>query len=374
MDVVANRVNLLRTLQFAQGVVERKSTVPILGNVLISAEENTLRIRATDLDIEAVLLVEAEVRKQGETTVSAAIFLDILRKLSADYVEIKEVSQSLHILSGSSKFTLLVMPSEQFPKISSDSFDTEFEIEAKSLCRLIDKTRFAMLLDETRFYLNGIFLHVNEDEGGSMLLRAVATDAHRMACVGVPLPQGAEGMPAVIVPRKTVIELRRLLDSLDKNVKVEVASSKIRFSCNNFTLTSKLVDGRFPDYKSVIPAKEGGCLELHARKLLEAVDRVSVLSSDKTRLVKMTIGTAKQNNNIIISVDNPESGSAEEEVEAVYSGEPMDISFNSKYLIDIAAQLGDHTSMIYLRGKNSAALVIDSQDENSVYVIMPMRV
>jgi DNA polymerase-3 subunit beta len=372
MKLTIERAALLKSLSHVQSVVERRNTIPILANVLLEADGSSLRLKATDLDIEADETVPADVSAGGATTVPAHLCYDIVRKFPEGAqieMETAEDGASLALRTGRSHFTLQSLGKEDFPDLAAGSMEHRFVLSAADLKRLIDKTRFAMSTEETRYYLNGIYLHAAEADGATVL-RAVATDGHRLACVDLPLPEGAEGMPGIIVPRKTVEQLHKLMEDAEDAVTVEVSAAKVRFTFANIVLTSKLIDGTFPDYARVIPQGNDKTLSVDSERFAEAVDRVSTISSERGRAVKLNLAGEK----LILSVNNPDSGSASEELEVEYSGAPLEIGFNARYLLDIAGQLDHHVARFDMADPGSPALVRDVSDEAALYVLMPMRV
>ncbi len=372
MRLIIERNELLKALTHVASVVERRNTIPILSNVLIAAKGKSVKFTATDLDIEVVETAPADVSQDGATTVSAHMIHDIVRKLAdGSQVEFSLGPDEgrMALTSGPAKFTLQVLPPSDFPDLSASDMSHAFEIPAADLKRLIDKTRFAISSEETRYYLNGIYLHAT-DTDGKEILRAVATDGHRLAQIDMDLPKGAKGMPGVIVPRKTVSEVHKLIEDMDKSVKVELSDSKIRFSIGDVVLTSQLIDGTFPDYGRVIPEGNDKVLSVSNAEFAHAVDRVSTLSSDKGRAVKLKMGKGK----LTLSVNNPDSGSATEELEADYSSDELEIGFNARYLLDISGQLESENVNLLLSDPGSPTMVRDNDDASALYVLMPMRV
>ncbi|RMF71004.1 MAG: DNA polymerase III subunit beta [Alphaproteobacteria bacterium] len=369
MQLVIERNPLLRALSHIQSVVERRNTIPILSNVELVAEGETLRLTATDLDIALVEEVPARVAAAGGTTVPAHTLHDIIRKFP-DGAELSLAldGDRLVLRAGGARFQLATLPREDFPQLAADELPHCFSLGADVLKRLIDKTRFAISTEETRYYLNGIYFHVAE--AGSPLLKAVATDGHRLARVETAMPEGAAGMPGVIVPRKTVAELRKLVDEYDGAIAVSLSDTRIRFAFDSAVLTSKLIDGTFPDYERVIPTANDKILRVDARLLAEAVDRVSTISSEKTRSVKLTLEADR----IVLSVTSPEHGTATEELTAAYGGEPLEIGFNARYLLDILAQIEGAEAEVRLMDATSPTIIVDPEDESALYVLMPMRV
>jgi len=372
MRVTIERSEFLKSLNHVQSVVERRNTIPILSNVLLQADGQKIKLTATDLDIEVVETATAEVGQGGGTTAPAHMLYDIIRKLpDGAQLEIEQGPDDhrLAVRCGRSQFSLQALPSEDFPDLSAGELEHKFSLPADDLKRLIEKTRFAISTEETRYYLNGIYLHEVEVDGRPTL-RAVATDGHRLAQVQLPLPEGAAGMPGVIVPRKTVSELHKLIEDRDGEIDVALSSSKILFSLGAVVLTSKLIDGTFPDYERVIPKDNDKTMEVDAKLFAQAVDRVSTISSEKGRAVKLNIDGDK----LTLSVNNPDSGSAEEELVASYESEALDIGFNARYLLDITGQLDTDNASFLLADAGSPTIVRDKGDDTALYVLMPMRV
>jgi DNA polymerase-3 subunit beta len=372
MKVTVERAELLKSLSHVHRVVERRNTIPILANVLIRAERSKLAFKATDLDLEVIETVNAEVAPGGVTTVPAHMFYEIVRKLPEGTQIVLEGSGDravLTIRAGRSRFTLQTLPESDFPDIAAGEMTHKFTLAAADLKRLIEKTQFAISTEETRYYLNGIYLHT-AGTGNNMLLRAVETDGHRLAQVELPAPTGAEGMPGVIVPRKTVNEVQRLIEDVNGEVAVELSQAKIRFTLGSVVLTSKLIDGTFPDYGRVIPLGNDKMLEVDKKEFEQAVDRVSTIASERGRAVKLSLTSGR----LVLSVTNPDSGSATEEIEVAYEADPIDIGFNSRYLLDIAAQIEGDTAVLKLADPGSPTLVQDKDAKGALYVLMPMRV
>ncbi len=372
MKVTVERAELLKSLGHVHRVVERRNTIPILANVLIKAERGKLSMKATDLDLEIIDSVAAEVSPGGATTVPAHMFYEIVRKLPEGAQIVIEGSGDRAVLSlraGRSRFTLQTLPESDFPDLAAGEMTHSFKLAAADLKRLIDKTQFAISTEETRYYLNGIYLHT-AGTAKAATLRAVATDGHRLAQVELPLPQGAAGMPGIIVPRKTVGEVQRLIETGEGEVTIELSAGKIRFSIGDVVLTSKLIDGTFPDYARVIPANNDKSLIVDKKDFEAAVDRVSTVSSERGRAVKLSITGGR----LVLSVTNPDSGSATEELEVEYASDPLDIGFNSRYLLDIAAQIEGEVAVLKLADPGSPTLIQDKDAKGALYVLMPMRV
>ena len=370
MKATIERATLLKSLGHVQSVVERRNTIPILSNVMIEANaDGTIRLMATDLDLQINESVEAQVETPGATTVSAHTLFDIARKLpEGSQVSLVAADGKMAVNAGRARFNLSTLPRDDFPVIAEGELPTKFELPATTLKEIIDKTRFAISTEETRYYLNGIFWHVTDD--AQPVLKAAATDGHRLARVTVTRPDGAAGMPDIIVPRKCIAELRKLLDEIDGSVEISLSASKIRFGLGTAVLTSKLIDGTFPDYSRVIPTGNDKILRIDPKSLMEGVDRVSTIASEKTRAVKMALETDK----ITLSVTSPENGTAAEEVSGDYKSEGFEIGFNARYLMDILAQVEGDTIEVHLADAAAPTLLRENDKASALYVLMPMRV
>ncbi|HZG09788.1 MAG TPA: DNA polymerase III subunit beta [Allosphingosinicella sp.] len=370
MKATIERATLLRCLGHVQSVVERRNTIPILSNVLIEAQEDGgIRLMATDLDLQINETVEANVTQAGATTVSAHTLFDIARKLpEGSQVELNAAEGKMQVNAGRARFNLATLPRDDFPVIAEGDLPTRFELPAATLRQIIDKTRFAISTEETRYYLNGIFLHVSDE--AQPVMKAAATDGHRLARVTVPRPAGAEGMPDVIIPRKCVAELRKLLDEVDGTVQVSLSETKIRFGLGTAILTSKLIDGTFPDYSRVIPTANDKLLRIDPRSFEEGVDRVATIASEKTRAVKLSLDRDR----VTLSVTSPENGTAAEEVPGNYSAEGIEIGFNARYLLDILGQIEGDTVEMHLADAAAPTLLRENDKASALYVLMPMRV
>ncbi|MEM8799782.1 MAG: DNA polymerase III subunit beta [Pseudomonadota bacterium] len=370
MNVSLERAHLLKSLGHVHSVVERRNTIPILSNVLLEADETGLKLSATDLDLDMVERAPATVSAPGATTVAAHTFFDIVRKLpDGAMVDLELVDGvSLKISAGRSRFKLACLPKEDFPVIAAGELPHEFGLSSAEMKRLIDKTRFAMSTEETRYYLNGIYLHV--PSGDASILRAVSTDGHRLAQVDMPCPDGAAGMPGIIIPRKAVAELRKLIDDEDETINIGLSDTRIRFAFGGAVLSSKLIDGNFPDYSRVIPAGNEKRLAVGSGLLAEGVDRVSTIATDKSRAVKLSLDHGR----LTLSVNSMENGVATEDIEAEFESDAFDIGFNARYLTDILSQIeGEHVEA-YFDDSAAPTLVRDQGDERALYVLMPMRV
>jgi DNA polymerase III subunit beta len=363
---------LIKVLGRVHRVVERRNTIPILSNVLIDVQQDSIKFRATDLDLEVSDSVKAEVAAKGSITVPAHLLHDIVRKMpqgSQIVLEFDPQNAVMTVRAGRSRFTLQTIPVADFPDLTVGDMTHSFVLPGKDLLRLIEKAEFAISTEETRYYLNGIYFHQATFLGrNAPSLRCVATDGHRLAQVEMVLPEGAKGMPGIIVPRKTVGEITRLFGA-DTEIHIELSQGKIRLEADGVTLTSKLIDGTFPDYGRVIPQNNEKILRVDRKELEVAADRVATVSSERGRAVKVSLSAGK----IVLSVNNPDSGSAMEELEAEYAADDLDIGFNSRYLLDIAAQIDGEVVTIKLADPGSPTLFSGS-DEGSLYVLMPMRV
>ena len=374
MRIIIERSNLLKSLAHVHRVVERRNTIPILSNVLLKTEAGGLRLKATDLDLEITETATATGEQEGGTTVPAHLLYDIVRKLS-DGAEVRLATNAegtqMTVSSGRSNFRLQCLPESDFPDITAGPLSHDFSIKAGALARLIERTQFAISTEETRYYLNGIFLHTIESDG-DLKLRAVATDGHRLARAEMKAPAGSEGMPGVIVPRKTVGELQKLLGDIDadSDVRVELSDAKMRFTIGAVVMTSKLIDGTFPDYQRVIPQNNDKALTLDRQTFSAAVDRVSTISSERGRAVKLALTDSQ----LVLTVNSPDSGTATEELSVGYDSDDIEIGFNARYLLDITGQLSGDDAVFMLADPGSPTLIRDGGDDATLYVLMPMRV
>ena len=388
MKLTIERAALLKALSHVQSVVERRNTIPILSNVLVSADGHGVSFSATDLDMEIVDEAGARVTGEGQITAPAHTLYEIVRKLpdGAD-VELKFMGDDprLSVTAGRSRFNLPVLPSGDFPQMSAEGLPGKFAVDADDLARLIDKTRFAISTEETRYYLNGLYVHTVSVDGVTKL-RCVATDGHRLALAEMPAPEGAAGLPGVIVPRKTIAEARRLLDDAGEMVELQISQAKVRFQfaaggkapaggddeapARGAALTSKVIDGAFPDYVRVIPRDNHKIVRLNARMFAAAVDRVATISAEKSRSVKLAIEAGK----LTLTVRNMEAGQAVEELEIDYDGDSFEIGFNARYLLDVCGQIGAEEMELRFADPSSPTLVLDPGDAAVQYVLMPLRV
>jgi DNA polymerase-3 subunit beta len=372
MKFTIERAALIKALGHVQSVVERRNTIPILSNVLLSAERGGVSFAATDLDMEIVDFADAQVDTPGQITAPAHTLYEIVRKLpEGAEVELRYTGDDprLQISAGRSKFNLPVLPAGDFPVMSSDGLSSRITLDTNDLIRLIDKTRFAISTEETRYYLNGLYVHVVGEGAGSQL-RAVATDGHRLALAEMIAPEGSAGVPGVIVPRKTIQEARRLLEDAGEQIELQVSASKVRFEFGRASLTSKVIDGSFPDYMRVIPRDNDKSLTVDIAVFAQAVDRVATISAEKSRSVKMAIEPGR----MTLTVRNMEAGQAVEELEAEYDRDPFEIGFNARYLLDVAGQIQGDVAEFRFADPASPTLVLDASDPGVQYVLMPLRV
>ena len=369
MNFTIDRNNLLKPLGHVNSVVERRNTIPILSNVLIETNSSKVSFTATDMDMDIVEETTCIVSSQGKVTLSAHTLYDIIRKLpdgSEVKVELKELN--VEVSAGNSKFILPTLPVDDYPIMTNIEKDHEFNVQSIDLANLIDNTKFAISLEETRYYLNGIFLHVPNSD--NQKLRAVATDGHRLAQAEIPLPEGISNMPGIILPRKAVGEIRKLTDGTDGKIKVIISNTKAQFVFPNSILTTKLIDGSFPDYQRVIPKENLNKLVVSNEQFSKAIDRVSTVSLEKSRAVKLSLS----NNLLSLNVNSHDLGNASEDLEIEYSYDNLEIGFNSKYLLDITSQIQGKEVQILLSDSASPALITDPDQDGVIFVLMPMRV
>lgn len=370
MKVTIEREILLKSLNHVQGVVERRNTIPVLSNILIAAKGESVNFTATDLDISIVESAAAIVDQEGSITAPAHLLYDIVRKLpDGTQISIEKVEDTrIDVRSGRSQFTLQALSADDFPNLSSGEMSHEFSLKVADLKRMIEKTRFAVSTEEARYYLNGIYFHALEE--GDAKLCAVATDGHRLAKVEITMPTGAAGMPGIIIPRKTVGELHKLLDGDDEDIAISLSDSKIEFRIGQTIVTSKLIDGNYPDYNRVIPSNNQNAMNVETRILTKAVDRVSTVANDRGRAIKLALAKDV----LTLEVNNPDSGHAEEELMVEYDSVNIEIGFNAKYMLDVLSQLeGEQVEFLFAENVDPV-LIKDQGDEGTIYVLMPMRV
>ncbi len=370
MELTIERAALLSSLGHVQAVVERRNTIPILSHVQIEGSGTSVKFRATDLELSVVEENVANIDTPGMATAPAHTLYDIVRKLpdgAEVELHLEQERRRLSLAAGRSRFALACLPNEDFPTIEDDDLPHRFSMAAGQLRRLVERTRFAISTEETRYYLNGVYVHATED---GKMLRAVSTDGHRLAKFEIAAPVGAESLPGVIVPRKAINEIHRLLGDGDDEVAISVSDTKIRFVIGDTILTSKLIDGSFPDYERVIPSGNDKVLEVDSRVFAGAVDRVSTISTEKSRAVKLAV----ENERLTLSANSPDAGSATEEISVVYDAASMEIGFNSRYLMEIASQIDGETARFELSDSAAPTIIRDPEDVSALYVLMPMRV
>ena len=371
MQFVVKRDILLKSLNFVQGVVEKKNTLPILSNVLLQLKDNKLSIVATDLDIVFYNEIsDVKIINEGSTTTSAAILYDILRKISSNSelnFDLKSENK-LSLKSDSADFNLLCLPTDNFPSFADEFEGQEIAIDKNRFLKLLNKTRISISNDDTRHYLNGVFLHLTEAHGRNFLT-GVATDSHRLSSSSLEI-ENSNDFSSLILPRKTVFQLCSLLSETSDSLTMQSSENKIKFTLGKIRLISKVIDGKFPDYKQVVPATNDKILNVPSKEFINSIERVASVSLDRKEGVKLMI----DKDNIQLSVNSANSGEGNETIKADYNSESLNISFNSKYLIDIASEIENKNLKMNLKDSTSPVLIEDASDKNSYYVIMPMKI
>ncbi len=371
MQFSINRDVFLKALGNANGIIEKKTTFPILSNILLEAKDSKLKISATDLDIIYFEEMDLqELQKEGSTTTSSSILYDILRKLHQNSkVELSlQSSNKLKLISENSKFNLLCLPPDNFPLSEENISQKKFEVLPNKLLKLLNKTKISISNDETRHYLNGVYLHKTTLENKSFLC-GVATDSHRLSSSSLEIDSGIDIEP-IILPKKTIFQLISLLEQTVSPIKISNNKSKIKFEMDKSVLISKVIDGRFPDYSKVIPKENNKILQIKLNELKNSIERVTSVSSDRKEGLKMAISK----NAVHLSVNNPISGEGIENINAKFNSDDLSISFNSRYLTDISSQIENESIVIYLKDAGSPALISDFSDKNSFHVVMPMKI
>jgi DNA polymerase III subunit beta len=365
MEFVANREIVLPALNKVVGVVERRQTLPILGNLLLVAREGRVTLTGTDLEVEVKTSFEAEIQHEGETTIPARKLVDICRNLSEGAeIRLRVKDERCVVTAGRGRFTLGLLPAADFPTMDLEEGGFDFQVQESQLKRLLDKTAFAMAQQDVRYYLNGLLLELH-----STVLIAVATDGHRLAKFVTPLDLTLETDRQVIVPNKTVMELKRQLGSSDDPVSIRLGERSLRVAIGAMTMTSKLVDGRYPEYERVIPSNIGRTATIEKDVLKRALSRTSILSNEKYRGVRLSFdpGTLK------LLAHNPEQEEAEEEIEMEYDGEPISIGFNVAYLMDVLGVVDESSVIIHFQDANGSSIWRGVGSESETFVVMPMR-
>ncbi|WP_455218131.1 DNA polymerase III subunit beta [Kaarinaea lacus] len=361
------REDILKPLQTIVGVVERRQTLPILSNILMVVNDDGLSMTTTDLEVEMVAKTSLQKAESGETTVPARKFVDICRALPENAtlnVSLDSEKERVTVTSGKSRFTLATLPATDFPGVDEVSAQYRLDIPQGDLKRLIEKTHFAMAQQDVRYYLNGLLLEISKG-----MVRAVATDGHRLALCSYECDASPSGTLQLIVPRKGIMELVKLLDDSDNSVDVQVGTNHIKISLNDFSFTSKLIDGRFPDYERVIPKNSDKSIEADREVVRQAMVRTSILSNEKYRGIRLRLRSGA----LQAQANNPEMEEAEEEVEVNYDGPEMEIGFNVSYLLDALGAVSENRVIMELGDANSSCVIHPLEDQNCTYVIMPMR-
>lgn len=370
MKLKADRTILLKALAHIQSVAEKRNTIPILANVLIQVENGKLTLTATDMEIAVVEAVEAELIENGSVTAPASVLYEIVRKLPDEaQIELSQSSNTMPLALQAGRYatSLNVLNVDEFPSMTAGELPHHFSIATDTLRKLIEQTRFAISTEETRYYLNGIYLHIAEGK-----LRAVATDGHRLARVETEAPKGGESIPGIIIPRKTIYELYKLLEEAGDTVEILLSDTRIQFNVGNVTLTSKLIDGTFPEYERVIPKGNDKVLRVGKQDFANAVARVAAISQERSRPVKLAL----DQNSLTLSASSVDQGTAKEELDETqveYQSSPLEIGFQARYLNDITDQIDNQVEFVF--ADNAAPTIVrDVDDPSALYVLMPMRV
>ncbi len=367
MKLTIDRTSLLKPLGHVQSIVERRSMIAILSNVVFEAKDGQLILTASDMEMDIVETVSASVHEAGIITVPAQLLYDIVRKLpEGAEVEVATIEgDQIKISAGRSVFKLSTLPVDDFPAINAPAAGTEFVIAAVDLKSLIENTRFAVSTEETRYYLNGIYMHLADGQ----MLRAVSTDGHRLARSQMDMPAGADAMPSVIIPRKAVGEMSKLIDEFEGDITVNLTDTRAHFNFGSVHVTTKLIEGSFPDYQRVIPQENKQLMKVLVSSFKSSVDRVASIATDKTCSVKLSLS-----GNILTLSTNSKESSAVETLEVDYNGDDMDIGFNARYLMDVAEQVDGETIEFALSDASAPAVIRAPEDDANLFVLMPMRV
>jgi DNA polymerase-3 subunit beta len=365
MKTTIKREDLLAPLQQVIGAVERRQTLPILGNVLFRSTGGDLTLSATDLEIEMVANVVADNADDFQVTIPARKLLDICKALpDGSVIDFNIEDNRVSLISGRSRFTLATLPASEFPGLDEIAVQQKFTIPQNLFKSLFDKTSFAMAQQDVRYYLNGILMEISPQK-----IRLVATDGHRLALSESEGETGVDDERQIIVPRKAVLELSRLLDSSDDAASCELSQNHLRVQTGSVIFTTKLIDGKFPDYQRVIPVDGNKTLQVERETLKQAMSRIAILSNEKYRGIRLTLTSG----NLSIQANNPDQEEAEEELQVDYDEGDMEIGFNVTYLIDVLNVLASEKVQVKLKDSNSSAIISDSENESSLYVVMPMR-
>lgn len=366
MKFSISREDLLKPLQQVSGVVERKQTLPILANVLLSVSDNQLTITGTDMELELVAKVSLEGNPQpGELTVPARKFFDICKSLPANAeINISQQEQKLIIKSSRSRFSLVTLPAADFPNLEETASILEFQVQPAKLINIINQTAFSMAQQDVRYYLNGMLIEVCQGN-----IRSVSTDGHRLAMCDAEADIAGVEVLQIILPRKGVLEISRLLADIEDEATIFVGSNHFRISTMGFIFTSKLVDGKFPDYKRVLPQRSEHCILVDREELKMALSRVAILSNEKYRGIRCVI----DNEQLQITANNPEQEEAEEVVNIEYQGKPLEVGFNVSYLLDVLNAIKEEQVLIDISDSNSSAIIYGQDNSKALYVVMPMR-
>ena len=366
---------LLKAVSHAHSVIAARNTLPILSFLRLDAEGDTLTLTATDADLQIILnLPDADVKTAGATLIEARLLHEILRK-SPDNppVELtrKPDTDQITLTIGRSRFQLRTAPADDLPTLEAADTPHTFTLPASELRRLIARTRFIIPQEETRHYINGLHLHPSPaDADAPPTLHAAATDGHRLAALSLPLPQGAADLPPTTIPRKTIAELQKLIDNSDEDIQIALSETQIRFAMEATTLSSKLIDGTFPDYQRVIPQDNNRHITLNRPAFRNAIDRVATISAEKSRAVTLRLTS----NALAVTATNQEGETAHEDLAASYEGDEMQIGFNATYLLEIFDACEGDDITLSLKDGGSPALIRDSEDDNATYILMPMRI
>ncbi|MDR1474963.1 MAG: DNA polymerase III subunit beta [Holosporales bacterium] len=374
MKIKMTKVNLLQAMSHVCGVVERNPTLPILSHCLLSASEDKVNFSSTDLDHSVASLIPAEVERDGEAVIPAMTLYEISKKVPADVpVEIDFKNNQVNLTFGKAKYTLQSLSSDEFPPIPQPHRISRFEISAIQFIKLIDTTKFAMSIDETRYMLNGAYLHIIKNSLEKKCLRMVATDAHRLSMSEISNPdiEAIENFSGIILSRKTIVELRRLMENeTPESVAVTLDKSLVSFQVGKVTLTARIVEGNFPDYVPVIPEKRDVFFTVKKQEFVDVIGRVSIIAGDKVKLIRLDLTAGR----LQISSNNENFGSASDEIDAEYKGGPWYAGINSKYLLDVAGQINSGVMRFYIQESVASILIVDPSDNSSLFVVMPMRV